>query len=367
MNIVINKDLQELTKTFERSSKFNVLSLASHEISNQAIKNSDAVFLRSTTKINEELLNNTNVKFVASLTSGEDHIDQDYFENSSIHLSTGKGGNSLAVIEYLLSVLSVLIISNKIKPFEAKIGIIGYGNIGKRFKNILDEINFPSYIYDPYFPEISSSLDEVLSSEVISLNCSYSKTGKFPSHNLLDINFLNEMREDQFLINSSRGEVLSNEYFKSKKSDNFIFDVWPNESNINLIKFRKPYIATPHIAGKTMSAENKFNEKALSEFNKFFDENLEAIESKKSIDFMIDKSIEEEINIFGIPISIFLKIYDVKRDDFAFKSYFKKKEDPRNFQELRTSLKRLGFNNHKIVGDVGTVAKSKLELFGFRL
>ena len=367
MNIVINKDLQELTKIFESNSKFNVRSLASHEISNQAIKDSDAVFLRSTTKINEELLDNTNVKFVASLTSGEDHIDQDYFKNSNIHLSTGKGGNALAVIEYLLSVLSVLIIGNKIKPYETKFGIIGYGNIGKRFKNILDAINFPCCIYDPYFPKVSSSLDEVLSSEVISLNCSYSKTGKFPSHNLLDINFLKEMKDDQFLINSSRGEVLSDEYYLSTKSGNFIFDVWPNEPNLNLTKFKKPYIATPHIAGKTMSAENKFNEKALSEFNNFFNENLEAIEPKRFIDFTIDNSIEEEMDVFGIPPSIFLKIYDVKRDDFAFKSFFKTKQDPRDFQELRTSLKRLGFNNHKIVGDLGSAAKTKLELFGFRL
>jgi len=367
MNIVIDKDLQELIKTFNNNSKFNVQSLASHEISNQAIKDSDAVFLRSTTQINEELLDNTNVKFVASLTSGEDHIHQDYFENSSIHLSTGKGRNALAVIEYLLSVLAVLITGNKIKPFETKIGIIGYGNIGKKFKNILDEINFPSVIYDPYFPEISSSLEEVLSSGVISLNCSYSKTGKFPSHNILDVNFLNEMKGGQFLINSSRSEVLSDEFYLSKKSDNFIFDVWPNEPNLNLTRFKKPYIATPHIAGKTLSAENKFNEKALSEFNNFFDESIEAIEPKKFIDFTIDNSIEEEMDVFGIPPSIFLKIYDVKRDDLAFKSFFKKKEDPRDFQELRTSLKRLGFNNHKIVGDVGTSAKSKLELFGFRL
>ena len=367
MNIVIDTDLQELTRTFEGNSKYNVRSLASHEISNQAIKDSDAVFLRSTTKINEELLNNTNVKFVASLTSGEDHIDKDYLENLNIHLSTGKGGNSLAVVEYLLSVLSVLIIGNKIKPYETKFGIIGFGNIGKRFKNILDGINFPCCIYDPYFPEVSSSLDEVLSSEVISLNCSYSKTGKFPSHNLLDINFLNEMKDDQFLINTSRGEVLSDEYYLSKKSDNFIFDVWPNEPNPNLTKFKKPFIATPHIAGKTMSAEYKFNEKALSEFNHFFNENIEAIEPKRFIDFTIDNSMEEEMDVFGIPPSIFLKIYDVKRDDFAFKSFFKKKENPRDFQELRTSLKRLGFNNHKIVGDVGSAAKSKLELFGFRL
>ncbi len=367
MNIVINKDLQELTKTFKTNSKFNVRSLESHEISNKSIKDADAVFLRSTTKINEELLDNTNVKFVASLTSGEDHINQDYFENSNIYLSTGKGGNALAVIEYLLSVLSVLIIGNKIEPFETRIGIIGYGNIGKRFKNILDEINFPNYIYDPYFPDVSSSLKKVLSSGVISLNCSYSKTGKFPSHNLLDINFLNEMKDEQFLINSSRGEVLSDEYYLSKKSDNFIFDVWPNEPNLNLTKFKKPFIATPHIAGKTISAENKFNEKALSEFNDFFDENIEAIEPKKLIDFTIDNSIEEEMEVFGIPPSIFLKIYDVKRDDLAFKSFFKTKENPRDFQKLRTSLKRLGLNNHKIVSDLGTAAKSKLELFGFRL
>ena len=62
-----------------------------------------------------------------------------------------------------------------------------------------------------------------------------------------------------------------------------------------------------------------------------------------------------------------IKIYDVKRDDSAFKNFFKTKQDPRDFQELRTSLKRLGFNNHKIVGDLGIAAKTKLELFGFRL
>ena len=116
-----------------------------------------------------------------------------------------------------------------------------------------------------------------------------------------------------------------------------------------------------------MSAENKFNEKALSEFNNFFNENLEAIEPKRFVDFTIDNSIEEEMDVFGIPPSIFLKIYDVKRDDFAFKNFFKTKQDPRDFQELRTSLKRLGFNNHKIVGDLGSAAKTKLELFGFRL
>ena len=367
MNIVIDKDLQELKKTFEMNSKFTVQSFFTNEISNEIVKNSDALFLRSTTKINEKLLNQANVKFVASLTSGEDHIDQDYLNTSNIHLSTGKGGNVLAVIEYLLSVLSILIISNKIKPFETKIGIIGSGKIGSHLKNILDEINFPNLVYDPYLPQISSSFEEVLSCGVISLNCSYSKTGRFPSHNLLGKNFLNKIQDDQFLINSSRGEVLSDEFYKSKKNKNFIFDVWPNENKIDLTSFRKPYIATPHIAGKTLGAENNFTEKALEDFNSFYNENLKAIGPRKFIDFAIDKSIEEEMDAFGIPPSIFLKIYDVKRDDFAFQSYFKKKETSSNFQSLRNSLKRLGLDNHRIIGEVSDKVRSKLGLFGFRL
>ena len=67
--------------------------------------------------------------------------------------------------------------------------------------------------------------------------------------------------------------------------------------NLNLTKFKKPYIATPHIAGKTMSAENKFNEKALTEFNNFFNENLEAIEPERFIEFTVDNSIEEEMDV----------------------------------------------------------------------
>ena len=169
------------------------------------------------------------------------------------------------------------------------------------------------------------------------------------------------MKDDQFLINTSRGEVLSDEYYLSKKSENFIFDVWPNEPNLNLTKFKKPFIATPHIAGKTISAENKFIEKALSEFNHFFDENLKAIEPKRFIDFTIDNSIEEEMDVFGIPPSIFLKIYDVKRDDFAFKSFSKQKRS-KGFSGIKNFTQKAGFNNHKIVGDLGSAAKTKLEL-----
>ena len=110
--------------------------------------------MRSTTKINEELLDNTNVKFVASLTSGEDHIDQDYFKNSNIHLSTGKGGNALAVIEYLLSVLSVLIIGNKIKPMRQSLALLDLAILVKDSKIFWMKLIFLVVFMIHIFPSI---------------------------------------------------------------------------------------------------------------------------------------------------------------------------------------------------------------------
>lgn len=367
MKVVIDKDLEELNKVFSNNSDYKISILPANEITNQNIKNSDALFLRSVTRINNALLENTKVKFIASLTSGEDHIDHEFLKEMSIQLSTGKGGNSLAVIEYTLSVISNLLMGNKIKPFESSIGIIGYGNIGKKLKSILDEINYPSFVFDPYEPKNSSSFEKVLACDVISIHCSYSKKGKYPSHHLLDKNIFSQLKDNQFLINTSRGEVLSDEFYFAKNKDNFAFDVWPNENEIDFTKLQKPYLATPHIAGKTIGAENNFTEKALKDFNVYFDKKLRTSDLFENINFIVDKSIEKEIDFFGIAPSLFLKIYDVKRDDLIFKKFFGTKQSNFSFQDLRTSLKRPGFNSHKLAGNLSFKTKSKLELIGFRL
>ena len=90
MNIVVDKDLQELSWIFDALENFNLQSLAPEDIKRENITHADALFLRSVTKIDDYLLKNTNVKFVASLTSGEDHIDHAMFEDAAISLSTGK-------------------------------------------------------------------------------------------------------------------------------------------------------------------------------------------------------------------------------------------------------------------------------------
>ena len=366
MNIVVDKDLQELCYIFDNLENFNLQILAPRDIKRENIKLADALFLRSVTKIDDHLLKDTNVKFVASLTSGEDHIDHEMLEKAAITLSTGKGGNTSAVVEYFFSALSILLIEKKIIPYKTKIGIIGHGRIGRKIKSILDFIEFPNIVYDPYLPECTSGFEDALDCGVISLHCSYSMNGKYPSHHLINKSHIKKIIEEKYLINTSRGEVLSEEYYQSK-GEKFIFDVWPRESDMDFTEIQKPFIATPHTAGKSISSENNFSKNAIEDFNSFFGQKIEMFKLDTTEDLKIDKSIEDDIKAFGIPVGLILKIYNIKEDDLSFKKFFESRQVSKSFQDLRISLRRKGFDNYKLFGKLNSKSKAILELLGFRL
>ena len=121
------------------------------------------------------------------------------------------------------------------------------------------------------------------------------------------------------------------------------------------------------VAGKTFGAENNFTKNAIKDFNSFFDQKIESSNSDKTEELKIDKSIEEEIKIFGIPAALILKIYNIKEDDLSFKKFFESRQVSESFQDLRISLKRKGFDNYKLVGELNSTSKAILELLGFRL
>ena len=72
IKIVADKDLPFLDKAFDYSEEIELLKLPYDQITNSNLKNADALISRSVTKINEELVSDTNLKLIFSLTSGED-------------------------------------------------------------------------------------------------------------------------------------------------------------------------------------------------------------------------------------------------------------------------------------------------------
>ena len=106
IEIVADKDIPYLEEVFENSKSFRLKTLHFNEINKKTLKNSQALLSRSATTINDELIEGTDIKFIFSLTSGEDHIDFDFLSSKEVFLKTAKGANAQAVLEYTLDALS---------------------------------------------------------------------------------------------------------------------------------------------------------------------------------------------------------------------------------------------------------------------
>src|SRR5690606_31197317 len=94
------------------------------------VKDADILLVRSVTTVNRNLLKNSKVKFVATATSGIDHVDVEYLQNSEIGFASAHGSNAQSVVEYVLSSLFVLSEQNDVNLKEKTAGIIGCGEVG---------------------------------------------------------------------------------------------------------------------------------------------------------------------------------------------------------------------------------------------
>ena len=99
MRIIIDKGIPFLEGVF--GSGFEVLYLSPEEITKDSVCEADALFVRTRTKINRELLDGSKVRFVATATIGFDHIDQDFCREAGIYWVSCPGCNAQAVCDYI--------------------------------------------------------------------------------------------------------------------------------------------------------------------------------------------------------------------------------------------------------------------------
>ena len=102
IKLIIDKNIPISEESFEgQNIDFDFLPL--DKINSSTIKNADALFIRTTTKVNKELISKSNISFIGSFASGENHISNDLLDDSECFIQTAKGSNSQAVFEYVLS------------------------------------------------------------------------------------------------------------------------------------------------------------------------------------------------------------------------------------------------------------------------
>ena len=270
MQVVIDKGIPFLDGVFP--SNIEVLHLSPEEITPCAVRNADALFVRTRTRINKELLQGSKVRFVATATIGFDHIDQSYCREAGIHWVSCPGCNAQAVCDYVEEAIASsphrFIASSPIT-----IGIVGYGNVGKLVAQMAENHGYRVLLSDPPLG-IGSSLKEIVPQcDVLTFHTPLTYDGEYPTYHLCDAEILHLCKPDTLIINAARGGVIDEQALLSCLSPHRLIasiDCWENEPQLNRELLQRVDLASFHIAGYSIAGKMKASEMCLHAFCEFF-------------------------------------------------------------------------------------------------
>ena len=266
MRIVIDKGIPFLEEIFP--PEIEVLYLSPEDITSEAVRHADALFIRTRTQVNRELLLGSKVRFVATATIGFDHIDQDYCREAGIHWVSCPGCNAQAVCDYVEEAIS------SIKPIEdaLTIGIIGYGHVGKLVATMAEKHGYKVLLSDPPLG-IGMSLKELAPlCDVLTFHTPLTRGGEYPTYHLCNADILDLCKPNTIIINAARGGVIDEQALLSTVNCQLstIIDCWEGEPNLNQELLKKVDLASFHIAGYSLQGKMNASEMCLKAFCEFF-------------------------------------------------------------------------------------------------
>ena len=138
MKVIVDKGIKqfaELIPLLYGLDELNIRYLDSFEITKDSLDDTEVLLIRSTTKIDSDLLHNSAIKFIGSATAGFDHIDTKYLDQNDISWCYSPGCNSSSVVHYVMSSISHLV-NNNLFDMNDDIGIVGYGNVAVSYTHL---------------------------------------------------------------------------------------------------------------------------------------------------------------------------------------------------------------------------------------
>ena len=271
----------------------------------QIISNYQGIIIRSRFKIDKQFIDcGSNLKFIARAGSGLENIDVEYAENKNIHCYNAAEGNRQAVAEHALGMLLSLFNNLNNADQEVRggkwerernrgielagktVGIIGYGNNGSAFAEVLKGFNVKILAYDKYltnYPQESSMETINKEADIISLHVPLTDETTY----LVDDNFINRFVKNFYLINTARGKCVNTKNLvkalENKKIKGACLDVLEYEktsfenlskdgltSDMQYLMNAKNTILSPHVAGWTVESNVKIAEVLLNKFTSDF-------------------------------------------------------------------------------------------------
>lgn len=229
-----------------------------------AVRDADALIVRTRTRCDAALLEGSSVRFIATATIGHDHIDTDYCAAHDICWTNAPGCNAPSVCQYVESALLLLQAEQGVCLSKSTLGIVGVGHVGSLVEAMARSWGMRVLCCDP--PRAERGDEEFVSLEVIAreadiitLHTPLTREGRYPTYHMADAAFFDALERKPWLINTSRGETVDTEALHHALDKGqvaqCIIDVWEHEPHIDLSLLERCYIGTPHIAG--YSADGK--------------------------------------------------------------------------------------------------------------
>lgn len=277
------------------SEKVDQEELINYINKNQVI----GLLVRSATKVRKEIIDNCpDLKLIGRGGVGMDNIDVDYARDKGLHVINTPAASSASVAElvfaHLFGMVRFLFDSNRNMPLEGetrfkelkknygagielrgkKIGILGFGRIGREVAKIAFGLGMEVLAHDSSMDSATIKLDFYdgqkidFNIQIISVEELYEKSDfitvhvPFQGKPLISKKEINLMKDQVGLINAARGGVIDEEDLIEALNTGKVrfagLDVFENEPTPNIKVLMSDQVSlSPHIGAATLEAQDR--------------------------------------------------------------------------------------------------------------
>ncbi|MDR2859059.1 MAG: 3-phosphoglycerate dehydrogenase, partial [Mediterranea sp.] len=236
-----------------------------------AVRDVDAVIIRSDVIDTEVLDAAKNLKIVVRAGAGYDNVDLDAATAHNICVMNTPGQNANAVAELAIGLMlyAVRNLYNGTSGTELmgkKLGIHAYGNVGRNVARIAKGIGMDIYAYDAFCPKeviekdgikvVNSAKELYQLSNVVSLHIPATAETK----NSINHDLLNNLPKGGILVNTARKEVINEseliKFMEERTDFKYVTDIMPAAHDRFTELFAGRYFSTPKKMGAQTAEAN---------------------------------------------------------------------------------------------------------------
>ena len=308
------------------------------------LEDANALLTRTVTRVDANLLQDSQITFVGTASAGTDHVDTRYLSERGIKFANAAGCNAGAVADY---VLDAIYQCQRLESLisGATVGLVGYGAVGRHLAARLRKLGGKVMVYDPFVENTEGdvkfcALPEVLGCSIVSLHAALHNDQPHPSAQMIDNTAVGYISPDALFINAGRGALVTEEalHRMADKGVTLVLDTWPEEPSVSQDLLSRAAFATPHIAGYTRTAKSNATDFLIEPLVRALrlDSSFNTLESEDTKQVMVDLSRQSDSD--GL-MDAMKAVSRLALDDVDFREEWEKSQTPDIFETQRTQYR----------------------------